>query len=46
MSNKPDYIEMEWRIRCDGWWRKTIIGAVLILVVVGACSNFLKALGF
>jgi hypothetical protein len=33
------YIELEFRIRCDGWWRKTLLGAVLFIIAVGACSR-------
>lgn len=36
MKKEPDYIEIEWRIRCDGWWRKAVIGAVLFIICYGA----------
>lgn len=42
MRDAPEYISMHWRIRCDGWWRKTVIGAVLFLVAVGATTDLVK----
>lgn len=41
---KPTYIEIEFRIRCDGWWRKTIIGSALFITAVGACSKLVQIL--
>jgi hypothetical protein len=39
----PDYIEI--RIRCDGWWRKALIGVLVFVTFVGGCSDVLKSLG-
>ncbi len=42
MSDKPDYIEFQWHVRCDGWWRKAIIGAAMILLLVGLLGNIIR----
>lgn len=41
--NKPDYIEIQWRIRCDGWWRKALIGVVAFVTIYGGVARFVES---
>lgn len=41
-TEKPDYIEIEWRIRCDGWWRKALICVALVVIACGGITNLVK----
>lgn len=41
-TGKPDYFTVVFRIRCDGWWRKAIIYAVLFIVAVGSTSDLVQ----